>query len=389
MKVCGIVAEFNPFHNGHAHLISEVKRSGADGTVIVMSGNYVQRGEPAIVETGTRARAALNAGADLILQLPVARVLSGASGFAHGAVEIFEACGIIDEIAFGSECADAEKLKRIVQKLKRNETDESVKKYLESGITYAAAREQAVRDSDSQLADIMREPNDILGIEYIAALDDFSSGIVPVAYGRTGAGHDSDLVSGNIAGAREIRKMIYNGTDFSYFVPDVYSPDDFSDLISPDKLEAAVLCRLRTMSREEILLAPDISEGLENRIYTAVAESTGLSELYDRIKTKRYTYSRIRRIVMNLFLGITKEESVSPIPYIRVLGMNEKGKEMLRDMKQRASLPVISKTSDVYECGNKVQNTFETECKTTDIYNALLFRSQPCGKEKSFNPVII
>ncbi|MBR3620949.1 MAG: nucleotidyltransferase family protein, partial [Clostridia bacterium] len=317
MRTCGIIAEFNPFHNGHEYLINKARESGYDNVIAIMSGNFVQRGEPAVFETGVRTGAALRAGADLVIQLPVIYALSGARNFARGSAGILDATGIVDTLAFGSECADGEKLEKTADLLRGNTLDEAIKSGLSGGITYAAARENALRAVNPELADIIREPNNILAIEYISALKTLGSNMKTAALKRT-VGHDSQEKSGSFASASSIRKMIYSGEDFYGFVPAFYK--EFTDInaVSFNKFETAVLCKLRNMKAEEIALLPDISEGIENRIYKAAQTASTLEELYFSAKTKRYTLARIRRIVLCALIGITREDAALEPPYIRI-----------------------------------------------------------------------
>lgn len=387
MRTCGIVAEFNPFHNGHEYIINKARESGFDNVVAVMSGNFVQRGEPAVFETQLRADAALRGGADLVLQLPVIHALSGAQTFARGAVGILNATGVVDSLVFGSECADIEMLEKAADLLCGNALDKAIKSELSGGITYAAARENALRAVSPELADIIKEPNNILAIEYISALKILGSGISPIAFERT-VPHDSEEKSDSFTSASHIRKMIYSGDNFYDYVPSFYN--DFKDInaVSFNKFEAAVLCKLRNMKAEEIAALPDISEGIENRILKAAQTSSSLEEMYFTAKTKRYTLARIRRIILCALIGITREDAALESPYIRVLGINGKGAKILARMKETAALPVISKTADIALCSGQAQRAFSLECTATDIYTACLELPMPAGIEKDRRPII-
>ena len=388
MKVCGIPAEFNPFHNGHARLIRLARESGFTHVVAVMSGNFVQRGEPAITGAGIRAAQAVRGGADLVLQLPVTFALSGASGFARGCVEILNSTGVVDSLVFGSECGDTGLIEKCAAILSEKDTDYLIAEELKSGISYAGARERALEKAAPELSHLIREPNNILAVEYVNALKNLGSGMTPVTFRRNIA-HDSACESGGYASASAIRRIIKEGGDYSAFVPgDGISREDLN-IVDYNRFEAAVLCNMRKMAAEEIAGLPDISEGLENRIFAASRRAASLEDLYSEAKTKRYSHARIRRIVMCAFTGITSGDCACGAPYIRPLAMNGRGAELLALMKDTASLPVVSKTSDIAGLGENAKRIFSLECAATDIFAACLSSPLPPGTEKDRKPVII
>ena len=387
MRTCGIVAEFNPFHNGHKYLIDKARENGYERIVTILSGNFVQRGEPAVIETEQRVDAALRAGADLVLQLPVIYALSGAANYASGAIGILDACGAVDSLVFGSECPDIKRLSEAAEILSGGSLDDEIKAELAKGITYPAARENALRKVNPDLADIIKKPNNILAVEYISALKSCNSTIKPEVFTRT-VGHDSDEKSGLFASASEIRKMIHNEEDYYNFVPGFYRDYGSLNTVSLDKFEAAVLCKLRNMKAEEIALVSDISEGIENRIFKAAGSASTLDELCFSAKTKRYTLARIRRIVMCALIGITSEDAAAAPPYIRILGMSGKGTGLLAEMKETTRLPIISKTADIAACSGTAQRVFSLECAATDIYTACLETPLSAGVEKNRHPIL-
>ncbi|MGN1421524.1 MAG: nucleotidyltransferase family protein [Eubacterium sp.] len=350
----GIICEFNPFHKGHKYLIDTVKKD-CDNVVCVMSGNVVQRGEFAVYDKFTRAKTALENGADLIIDLPCAYSLMSAEGFAKYAVHLLEACGIVDKIAFGAECEDAALLKETADSIedKKQEIIEEMK----NGVSYPVARKNVIK------SDILDYPNNILAVEYIR-----HTRLPYMAVKRIGKGHDTD--------------------DELYSASAIRSTLDTSEICTLKNCEIAVLARLRSMTAEDFLQIDDVTEGLENRIVQAVKTAENLEELYDSIKTKRYTHSRIRRIILKSYLGITKEYSCD-VPYIRVIGFNEKGRELLSEMKEKATLPVISKFSDVKNLDEKGQRLFELECHCTDLYNLGFSVPKPCGLEQKSRIVIV
>lgn len=385
MLVAGIIAEYNPFHNGHALLIEKARHAGATHIVAVMSGNFVQRGEPALFHHSVRTNAALSAGADLVLQLPVPYAVSGAQSFARAGVEILDAFGC-DWLVFGSECGNADIIKETADAVYSDEIKPLIADELKKGISFAAARENALREINVEYADIIKSPNNILGVEYAAAIRYTGSKMKPVTFMREGAAHDSAKADSDIASASLIRSKILGGGDWTGYVPDasVYYGCATADI---SHIERAILYKMRTVSREELASVPDVSEGIENRILFAARDAKSLEELYAIAKTKRYSHARIRRIILNCFLGITAEELETAMPYIRVTGFNSKGAELLRSMECR--LPVITKAADIAPLGEAAQRIFAAECRAGDIYALCCDEAEACGAEKSLRPVIL
>ncbi|MBO5494647.1 MAG: nucleotidyltransferase family protein [Eubacterium sp.] len=343
----GIICEFNPFHKGHKYLIDCVKKDG-DSVVCVMSGNYVQRGEPAVYDKFTRAKEAVKNGADLVIELPCVYSTKSAEGFAKYGVRLLEATGVVDRIAFGTESDDIDKLRELSGKIKSY--DSEIKEKMKSGISYPAARQQVLK------SDLLEGANNILALEYLA-----QTKLDSIAVKRIGQGHDS---ADGLYSAMAIRNTL--------------STDEIHSL---KNCERAVLAKLRTMTAEDFLKIEDVSDGLENRICDAVSKAAGIDELYDLIKTKRFTHSRIRRIILRAYLGITEDYSFEP-PYLRVLAFNGKGRQLLCSMKEKALLPVISRYSDATELGGNAKKLMELECRCTDLYNLSGKKILPCGEEQ-------
>ena len=384
MKIAGIIAEYNPFHNGHALLIKKAREQGAECIVAVMSGNFVQRGEPALFRNDVRVRAALEGGADLVLRLPVNCAVSGAKSFALGAAEVLDALGCVDTLVFGSECADTGLLCRAAELIESEEVQNAIAEEIKTGIMFANAREKAVMKYSPECGGILKNPNDILAIEYISALKKLGSKIMPYAVRREGAEHDSVFSGGSIASASYIRNIIINGSSWSEFVPEnvfrVLSEASGEQKITDfSKYETAVLYRLRTASAQEIALCPDVSEGIENRIVSAAKEASTLDELYSKVKTKRYSHARIRRIILSLFLGITSEMQAAGAAYIGVCGFSGRGASLLKGAYESASLPIITKASELKNAGEKAKMIYEAECRAGDIYALLTDTTGSCS----------
>lgn len=389
MKVAGIIAEFNPFHNGHALLVQKAREAGYTHVVAVMSGNFVQRGEPAVFHHSVRTKAALENGVDLVLQLPGVYAMSGAQSFARAGAEILNGFGCVDSIVFGSECGDTDLLSQTADAVYGEEIKPLLSEELAKGISFASARENALKAINPMFADVIKSPNNILGVEYIAALKRLESTITPVTFERVGAAHDSDEASGDIAGASLIRELIKNKKEWQKLVPEnakeIYCDADIADI---KRIENAVLYKIRTVSAEELSKAPDVSEGIENRIISAAKQARSLEELYSLAKTKRYSHARIRRIIWNCLLGVTAADLDLAVPYIRISGFNKKGAELIKAAKETAVLPVISKPADLSRLGEAAQRIFYLECTAGDIYALCTENPAVCGTEKSLRPVI-
>lgn len=397
MKIVGVVAEYNPFHNGHKYMIDKCRENGAEYVAAVMSGNFVQRGGAAVMDKRARAAAALNSGVDLVIELPVPYAVSTAELFARGGVSLLASLGCVDTLAFGCETADAALLENTAEAVCDVRVHGLIKDELAGGISYAAARESAVRSLyGDEIANVLGSPNNILAVEYIKALKKLDSDMDIYPVYRNGADHDDLRINGEFASASVLRILMERGDErYKKFMPKS-SIEEFERLKSigrapatSDNSERAILSRLRMLSAEDIKKSPDVSEGLENRIYNAIQSATSLEELYDIVKTKRYTHSRIRRIVTALYLGITPEDTKGEVPYIRVLGLNERGREILRLAKDTAKLPVIMKASQINGLSDEAKHTFELECKATNIYNLSTPRILPCGTDFSDEIVII
>lgn len=392
MKTAGIVAEYNPFHNGHKYHIEETKKaSGADHVVAVMSGNFVQRGETALFSKWARAQMAIENGVDLVIELPTMWSVARAQDFALGAVSLLQALGCVDVISFGSESGDAAVLSKTAKVLSDKRVEKRLRDNLDIGMSFAGARAEAVRAffGDS-FYDILNEPNNNLAIEYILANNKNRKRLMDVlTIPRKGAAHDSVIRSENIASASEIRRMMLAGENWTHFVPqsvvDIYNRE-VKEKTGPtpySKLEFSVLCCMRQSRAEDILETPDVSEGIENRIHEAALRARNLEELFSLAKTRRYSHARIRRIVLASFLGLTKEQCEGLPPYIKVLAMNGKGKEILRAAKETASLPIVTKAADFDELSEKAKEIYSLEGMCTDVYSLATPVIFPCGREQT------
>ena len=323
MKICGIVAEFNPFHNGHQYIINKIK---GDNTCIlsVMSGNFVQRGEPAVFSKFTRAEAALNCGVDLVVELPSPWSASCAQNFSYGAISLLKNCEI-DKIVFGSETDSIDSIKKIA-KTDRNLTFTEAD--LKSGRTYAQIRQNALsKQIGIDCAEILEGANNNLGIEYLKAMMDLDCNFEAEAIKRCGADHDSTVKSEDICSASYLREQIKNGNSFDSYIPQQSSLLYEQNLKSGrymdfEFFERDILSYLRRLP--SFGKFPDVSEGIDNKIFKELRTAGSYQELLMNIKSKRYTLARIRRILLAAYLDMNCDWFLKEVPYINVLGFKKR-----------------------------------------------------------------
>ena len=391
----GIVAEFNPFHNGHKYLVDSLKQNENDTVTAVMSGNFVQRGEPAVLDVNLRTKIALASGVDLVLSLPFPYCSATAEKFALSGVTVLDSLNCLDSLGFGSESNDKETLLECAKNLRTLDFNLLVSKLVESGVSFPTAREQAVKELFGEKeAELLQKSNDILGVEYSKALLELNSSLDITTVKRTGASHDSKEGTQNIRSASLIRTFIDDLDEVKSFVPNesfeiLKEATENKKIIVYSKYELSLLFKLRTMSVEDLSKLPDVNEGLEYRIFESVRNSTSYSELLEKIKTKRYTLSRIRRILLFAYLGVTKELLETPVPYIRVLGFNEKGAKLLKECKEKAKLPIVTRPKDLKNLDENGKKIFNLECKARDLYSLCLQSPDICGKEMTEKIIVI
>lgn len=396
MKNYTIISEFNPFHKGHHFLTDCCRHDGATHITAIMSGNYVQRGDVALIPKHRRVEMALKSGVDLVLELPLPFALSNAQVFAKGGVQIANAIGCTDSLAFGSECGNIEELNNICNIISHNNFKQQFKEIISTGISYPTALSKTIEIIvDSQQKEIISSPNNTLGIEYIKALRELNSNIKPITFKRVGDAHNSLEISSDFASASNIRKLILNNEFFKTYVPEscvdtITKAIDSGEIAQLKNNMRGILIKLREATIEKLAETADINEGLENRIYNAILQSTNLFALIEKIKSKRYTHARIRRIIMSYLLGITKEYTKSPVPYIRVLGFNKNGAEILKVMKKNATLPIVTKLTNLPDnFSDYAKKLLNLEISSTDIYYTFTQIVEPCGKEYRNGIVVI
>lgn len=396
MNIAGITAEYNPFHTGHAYQISALKAQlGPDISVVaVMSGSWVQQGRPAVTDKWTRARMALNGGADLILELPTVWAAASAESFARGAVELLCRCGVIDTLCFGSETGELAPLLAAAECLDSPDYPEQLRKALEGGASFAAARQAAVEALIGPAGAALASPNNNLGVEYLRALRSLHSNIKPVTIRREGAAHNSlDRTGEDFRSATQLRQHLARG-EWEAVRP--YVPAGNLDILQSAPLadprlgERAVLACLRKMTAEDWAKLPDAGagEGLPQRLERAGRQCQSLDDFFTLAKTRRYAMARLRRMALWAFLGLTAADVPAEPPYLRVLGFNARGREVLKQMKTTAQLPILTKPAHARELDGPGRRLFELEAQCTDLYGLFLPQLPPPGQEWTRGPII-
>lgn len=360
MNITGIITEYNPFHNGHKfHLEESKKQTKSDGTICIMSGNFVQRGGPAIIDKWKRTEMALNNGVDLIIELPTFYAVSSAEFFAKGAVSILNSLNIVNNLFFGSEIGDAKALSEIAKVLvSEDERFQNIlKENLSLGLTFAKAREKSLIEylNSSEINNIITSSNNILGIEYIKAILKLNSSINPVALKREGSNYNDKSLSQTFSSATSIREVLKNTSnieDLKNIIP-LESYEVFSKLQEQDyrftfeeEMFKYIKYKIQTNCVNFNNLY-EVTEGLDNKIIKEISSSNSLHEFILKIKSKRYTYSKISRILTHIYLGLDnydfKDIANENNLYVRVLGFNKTGREILSLIKANSSIPLITK----------------------------------------------
>ena len=389
-NVLGIVAEYNPFHNGHLHHLTEShKLVEADYTIAVMSGNFTQRGDASIIDKWSRTQMAIENGVDLVIELPTIYAISSAENFASGAIKILDSLGIVDYLSFGSECNDISILSDVTDVL-TNEPSEYkslLAHELSRGVSFPKARERALMmylNDIRRFNNVLSSPNNILGIEYLKALDRQKSNIHPITIKREGSAYNDDSIplDSGFASATSIRNLCqsHDISILQNFMPET-SFNILQDCLENghivrniSELDKTIIYTLRKMSIDEIANLPDVSEGLEFAIKSAVNQCNTITELLSIINTKRYTQTRLKRIFLYALLGITKKDmqiSKTTKPYIRILGFNSKGRKLISEIsKHNRKLTIISSVKKFMDSNSNknLKLMLEKDIWATNVY---------------------
>ena len=389
-NVLGIVAEYNPFHNGHLHHLTESQKLvEADYTIAVMSGNFTQRGDASIIDKWSRTQMAIENGVDLVIELPTIYAISSAENFASGAIKILDSLGIVDYLSFGSECNDISILSDVTDVL-TNEPSEYkslLAHELSRGVSFPKARERALMmylNDIRRFNNVLSSPNNILGIEYLKALDRQKSNIHPITIKREGSAYNDDSIplDSGFASATSIRNLCqsHDISILQNFMPET-SFNILQDCLENghivrniSELDKSIIYTLRKMSIDEIANLPDVSEGLEFAIKSAVNQCNTITELLSIINTKRYTQTRLKRIFLYALLGITKKDmqiSKTTKPYIRILGFNSKGRKLISEIsKHNRKLTIISSVKKFMDSNSNknLKLMLEKDIWATNVY---------------------
>ncbi|MCQ2969179.1 MAG: nucleotidyltransferase, partial [Clostridium sp.] len=360
MNITGIITEYNPFHNGHLHHLQECKKATkCDGTICIMSGNFMQRGGPAIIDKWKRAEMAIENGVDLVIELPTYYAVSSAEFFSYGALSILNSLGIVNNLFFGSESGDVESLTKIAQTLVKEplEFQEILRKNINSGLTFAKARELALIEftADKHIENLISSSNNILGIEYIKAILKLNSPIVPFTLKREGSNYNDKMLSNLFSSATSIREVLKNKNDIS-LIKDAVPEKTFNILHNLKTSNYSFTFEENMFQYIKYLITTDcinfnniseVKEGIDKKISKEIENSSSLNELILNIKSKRYTYTKISRILTQIYIGFYKEDysnmNLKEYYYARVLAFNDKGREMLSLIKKHSSIPLITK----------------------------------------------
>lgn len=361
MDKIGIICEYNPFHNGHIYHLEKVKELYPDSTIIlVMSGNFTQRGIPSIINKWNKTEIALKYGIDLVIELPFVFATQGADIFAKGAISILKELKV-DYLVFGSETNNVEQLKELANiSLNNVNYQEKIKEYLDQGINYPTALSKALEEFSKET---INTPNNLLGLSYIKEIIKQNANIIPITIKRTNDYHSKDLE--NISSATSIRYAISNNEDVKYYVPTEVYEVLKNEVFIQEKYFPFLKYKIETI--DDLSIYQTVDEGIENRIKKYIHDATSWDDLVNKIKTKRYTYNKINRMFIHILCDFTKEKAnkLNKISYIRVLGFSKKGQNYLNEIKKETTVPILTK----FYSDNEM---LEFEFKTTCIYASIL-----------------
>jgi predicted nucleotidyltransferase len=368
-KILGIIAEFNPFHNGHKYLIDQAKSIvNPDCTVIAMSGNFTQRGQASIINKFEKTKTVLNSGANLVVEIPTDYSISSAENFAEGGVKVLMQAHAT-HIAFGIEDDNLDTIKLIAETLvdESEEFKAILKKYMDEGLSFAQSRCKALIEylKDEKIEETINQPNNILAIEYLKAIKRLNANfeIVPIK-------RNKEFVS-----STEIRNKIFKGEDYTADIPEESRKilmENNGNLLKLDDFGKIIIYKLRTIDSNMLNNLADVAEGLDNLMVKYAKETNNLEELIQNIKSKRYTQTRIQRILLYVLFEITKEDmklSKEIMPYVRVLGMDSEGEKLLKDIDQNVLVTSVKKFYD--GCSEEYKRLLDLDIKATDVYSLM------------------
>lgn len=397
MNVIGVVCEYNPFHRGHLLHLERCRAAleGESAVLCVLSGDFVQRGEAAVYDKFIRAEAACRSGADMVIELPLPWALSSAEGFARGALGLLGALGAT-HLGFGSETGETAPLQELARALLEEDTIEQIRERMarEGNLSFAAAREQVLTERLGEKARLLRNPNDILAVEYLKAAAEQRLALRPLAIRREGAGHDETAAGEGPCSASQLRRRLRAGESVIGEIPTaaeaVYARAraEGRELKDPAMLEIAVLSRLRMLAREDFERLPDGGDGLGLRLWKAVQEEGRLEDIAQAAKSKRYALSRLRRMCLAAALGLDRESAKGLPPYARVLAFNERGQKLLRE-GDASAIPLLAKPAQVRQMSEAAERVFRLGAGAHDLYALGLPAQEKPGEDWRRGPARI
>ena len=402
MNLLGLIVEYNPFHNGHKyHLEKSKEKTKSTHTMAIMSGSFLQRGEPALFDKYTRAEMAVKSGVDLVIELPTLYACQSAEIFSHGAITTLNSLNCVNSVCFGSEEGSVEILGTIAEILVKEpkEFKSTLKKHLDDGHVFPAARSKALYEyiktqnllhfNENELQQILNSSNNILGIEYIKSLIKLNSTIKPYTIARVASEYNSSDINSNICSATAIRSSLKENTDLKH-IENVVPRATFNEINSKidsnftpvfDYMFYNILSSIIIRDYENLHNYFDVNEGIENKIYSNIFTSSNLEELINSTKSKRYTMTKVKRTLNNILLGITKEDIISvkdlnSVPYIRVLAFNSKGREIIKKIKTSSDIEIITKFSKISHIDDSIFKTFiKYDLKSSNMYNLIYYKN--------------
>lgn len=390
MQAVGIIAEYNPFHNGHQWQVEAAKKqSGCPFSIGVMSGNFVQRGEPAFFDKWKRAEMAIRGGVDLIVELPAVFALRSAQYFGAGGIRLLNSLGIVSHVCFGAEHADLAILKRIATATADLQILTDLHVQLQAGRSYAAALGYSLEKNYHISPDISSSPNNILAIEYLRAIEKFAPHLIPLAVKRQQSHYNDVAMTTPFASATAIRNALLKSrsiTDEISSATPITTVEILQDLFTKQRgpvafsnFSSIVLAQLRTTNLEKLEQLPSVSEGLHYKLREAALSATTINQLFSLLKSKRYPYTRLQRIIIHSLLGTTQSQlalfdDLGPL-YARVLAFNQNGRLLLKQMNQHSSIPIITKTTHFLSSKERdnhhltpLQSMLSIDTVASDIY---------------------
>ena len=402
MNLLGLIVEYNPFHNGHKYHLEKSKEiTNATHTVAIMSGSFLQRGEPALFDKYTRAEMAVKNGVDLVIELPTLYACQSAEIFSHGAVATLNSLNCVNSLCFGSEEGNIDILQTISEILVKEPSDfkTTLKNFLYEGIVFPVARSKALYEyiknnhllelSEDELQQVLNSSNNILGIEYIKSLIKLNSSIKPYTITRIASKYNSTDIESNICSATAIRNSLKDNTDLK-LIENVVPLHTFNEInhkintnFNPvfDYMFYDLLSSTIIRDVDNLTKYFEVNEGIENKIYSNVFTSKNLEELINSTKSKRYTMTKIKRTLNNILLGINRDDVIKvkdldKVPYIRILAFNNKGREIIKKIKTSSDIEIITKFSKISHIDNSLFDTLiKYDLKASNMYNLIYYKN--------------